>query len=307
MPRILEHRERQQKLEETAADARVMLSQRRVALDDVNTITAYAQDMSRYLRESELTERRAFIESFVKEIMVEPGGALVRYTIPMPEDSLIGEKDAEEMALHSSVLSTVKSGGLGWTHGFQGGQTTLLGPADVMIPHAADHAPEFGSRKPGGNSRPQGAHARRWFLGGHAMPLIPDDELAVGTFQHLHPQAGVASAFLIGQQLQDPPVVLNRVVPSHLPSILVAQDLGEAQIGVSRAVCRFRMLGLHGEAGVVARQEVPQHSVGLVHGAGSGQTQFGYQPVLQGPGCPFHTALGLWRAGEDLPDSQFLQ
>ena len=111
MPRIREHRERQQKLEETAEDARVMLSQRRVVLDDVNTITAYAQDMSTYLRESELTERRSFIESFVKDIMVEPGGALVRYTIPMPEDSPIGEKDAEEVALHSPVLSTVKRGG----------------------------------------------------------------------------------------------------------------------------------------------------------------------------------------------------
>ena len=67
--------------------------------------------MSAYLRESELTERRAFVESFVKEIMVEPGGALVRYTIPMPEDSPIGGVDAEEVALHSPVLSTVKSGG----------------------------------------------------------------------------------------------------------------------------------------------------------------------------------------------------
>ena len=111
MPRIREHRERQQKLEETAEDARLMLSQRRVVLDDVETITAYTQDMSNYLRESELTERRAFIESFVKEIVVEPGGALVRYTIPMPEDSPIGERDAEEMALHSPVLSTVKRGG----------------------------------------------------------------------------------------------------------------------------------------------------------------------------------------------------
>ena len=114
MPRIREHRERQQKLEETVEEARVMLSQRRVVLDDVNTITAYAQDMNNYLRESELTERRAFIESFVKEIMVEPDGAMVRYTIPMPEDSPIGEKDTEEMALHSPVLSTVKRGGPRW-------------------------------------------------------------------------------------------------------------------------------------------------------------------------------------------------
>ena len=45
---------------------------------------------------------------------VEPAGALVRYTIPMTEDSPTGERDAEEMALHSPVLSTVKSGGPDW-------------------------------------------------------------------------------------------------------------------------------------------------------------------------------------------------
>ena len=34
----------------------------------MKTITAYAKDMSRFLQKSELTERRAFIETFVKEI-----------------------------------------------------------------------------------------------------------------------------------------------------------------------------------------------------------------------------------------------
>ena len=110
-PRIRDHRERQEKLEASAAEARAMLSQRREVLDDVETIAAYAQDMSVFLNESELTERRAFIESFVKEIVVQPGNALVRYTIPMPQDSPIGGMDAEEVALHAPVLSTVKSGG----------------------------------------------------------------------------------------------------------------------------------------------------------------------------------------------------
>ena len=108
-PRIRDHRERQEKLETAAAEARAMLSQRREVLDDVETIAAYAQDMSVFLNESELTERRAFIESFVKEIVVQPGGALLRYTIPMPQDSPIGGMDAEEVALHAPVLSTVKS------------------------------------------------------------------------------------------------------------------------------------------------------------------------------------------------------
>ena len=77
----------------------------------LETITAYALDMSMFLNESELTERRAFIESFVKEIVVMPDNAVVRYTIPMPDDSPIPGRDVEDMALNGSVLSTVKFGG----------------------------------------------------------------------------------------------------------------------------------------------------------------------------------------------------
>ena len=41
-PRIRDHRERQEKLEASAEEARAILSQRREVLDDVETITAYA-------------------------------------------------------------------------------------------------------------------------------------------------------------------------------------------------------------------------------------------------------------------------
>ena len=58
-----------------------MLSERWVRLDDAETITAFAQDTSTYLNESELTERGAFIESLVKEIVVSPGKVLIRYSI----------------------------------------------------------------------------------------------------------------------------------------------------------------------------------------------------------------------------------
>ena len=81
--RIKEHRQRKERLEDAAADARAVLSQRRAHLDDVKTISAYAKDMKDFLQESELTERRSFIESFVKEIIVIPGDALIRYTIPI--------------------------------------------------------------------------------------------------------------------------------------------------------------------------------------------------------------------------------
>ena len=114
--RIREHRDRQERLEDLAAEARATLAERREVLDDVETITAYARDMSEFLKESELTERRAFIETFVKEIVVIPGNALLRYTIPMPDDSPIPGRNAEDMALNGSVLSTVKNGGPNWTN-----------------------------------------------------------------------------------------------------------------------------------------------------------------------------------------------
>ena len=77
----------------------------------MKTIAAYAKEMRDFLNESELTERRAFIESFVKEIVVMPGDAILRYTVPMPDDSLIPGRATEKVALNGSVLSTVKNGG----------------------------------------------------------------------------------------------------------------------------------------------------------------------------------------------------
>ena len=111
-PRIKEHRERERKLQDAAREAEAALSERRVQLDDVKTIAAFAKDMSEYLNQSELTERRAFIGSFVEEIVVGPGEARVRYSIPMPQDSRIAGMDAEEVAIPRPVLSTVNRGGL---------------------------------------------------------------------------------------------------------------------------------------------------------------------------------------------------
>ena len=110
-PRIRQHRDRQERLEYSAEQARAALAQRRKVLDDVNTIAAYAKDMRDFLNESELTERRAFIKSFVKEIVVMPGDALLRYTVPMPDDSLIPGRAAEKVALPAPVLSTMHDGG----------------------------------------------------------------------------------------------------------------------------------------------------------------------------------------------------
>ena len=63
-----------------------------------------------------ITESRAFIKSFVKEIKVKPGKATVFYTLPTPPDSPIGGGDAAEVALHGPVVrSSVHVGGEGET------------------------------------------------------------------------------------------------------------------------------------------------------------------------------------------------
>ena len=85
--RIREHRERQEKLEIAAEEDRALLSERRAVLDNVDTIAAFAEDMSDFLMTSEITESRAFIKSFVKEIKVKPGKATVYYTIPISQST----------------------------------------------------------------------------------------------------------------------------------------------------------------------------------------------------------------------------
>ena len=109
--RIRDHKERQERLESAAEGAKAILSQRRAVLDDVRTITAYAQDMNRFLRKSELTERRAFIETFVKEIELLPDNAVVRYTIPISQSTPKTELFLGGRFGHNQVSSGGSAGG----------------------------------------------------------------------------------------------------------------------------------------------------------------------------------------------------
>ena len=52
-----------------------------------------------------------FAGSPVTEIAVEPGNAAIRDAIPMPQDCLIGDRDAKEMPQRSPVLPAVTDGG----------------------------------------------------------------------------------------------------------------------------------------------------------------------------------------------------
>ena len=58
---------------------------------------------------------------------MELADSLMRYTIPMPDDSPIPGRNAEEMALNGSVLSTVQNGGA------EGTRTPDLNTASVAL------------------------------------------------------------------------------------------------------------------------------------------------------------------------------
>ena len=105
--RIAAHRERRERLEMATEEARTALAERRAILEKVETIAAYAKDMGEYLKTSELTETKAFIRSFVKDIRISPGKASIAYTIPMPDDSPIGPANIAEMALNGPVITAV--------------------------------------------------------------------------------------------------------------------------------------------------------------------------------------------------------
>ena len=85
--RIREHRERKEKLEIAAEEARALLKERRQFLDSADTIAAFATEMSEFLKTSELTETKAFVGSFVKEVVVKPGRAAIVYSIPISQST----------------------------------------------------------------------------------------------------------------------------------------------------------------------------------------------------------------------------
>ena len=112
---IVELRERKETLEVAAEEARGLLKERRQLLDSADTIATFAEEMSEFLKTSELTETKAFVHSFVKEVQVKPGRAAITYYMPTPDDSPIGGADAAEIALNGRVMNSVLPGGAGGT------------------------------------------------------------------------------------------------------------------------------------------------------------------------------------------------
>jgi site-specific DNA recombinase len=107
VPRIRELQSRQEQLQLRRIEIENQMSDRRVELADLETISGYVEDLHELLKEGSLAERRSFIRSFVKEIRVTGNEAVLSYSIPLlPEKVAIGKE---------GVLPTVQYSGRYWT------------------------------------------------------------------------------------------------------------------------------------------------------------------------------------------------
>ena len=108
--RIGEHRERERRLSDTADEVRRALVKTQSRLAGAKFVASFAEKVGDALDRSEFKERRVFIRSFVKEIVVGSGQAVIRYTIPMPSNDSGTGLDTEDKWSPQPVLSTVTHG-----------------------------------------------------------------------------------------------------------------------------------------------------------------------------------------------------
>lgn len=102
-PRLQELRAQHDLLLTRKSELETILSQRKIELANPEIVKAYVEDLRQLIESSELSERKAFIKSFVKEIKVIGNEGRIRYTFPIPPDN------HEEEGL--GVLPTVRYGG----------------------------------------------------------------------------------------------------------------------------------------------------------------------------------------------------
>ncbi|MFP3975662.1 MAG: recombinase family protein, partial [Dehalococcoidia bacterium] len=83
-PRIKELRARQDDLAQARLQLETDIAAQAPESVDMATVKAYASDLRTLLEESELTERKSFLRSFVERITVDHDRVTIRYRLPMP-------------------------------------------------------------------------------------------------------------------------------------------------------------------------------------------------------------------------------
>jgi len=91
-PRIRELKSRQDELSKIRIQLEAEAVARGVEQVDTALVKEYAQDLRSLLEEADLTERKAFLRSFIKRIEVNKGQATVHYNLPLPPDEKIKQE-----------------------------------------------------------------------------------------------------------------------------------------------------------------------------------------------------------------------
>jgi site-specific DNA recombinase len=101
--RIRDLRQRQELLQAKRIEIESQMSDRKVELTDLETVSCCIDELHDILKEGTLAERRTFIKSFIKDIRVTGNEAVLTYTMPMLPEKVTIEKEG--------VLPTVQYGG----------------------------------------------------------------------------------------------------------------------------------------------------------------------------------------------------
>ena len=91
-PRIKELRSRQDKLLQTKAELENQLAEQRIESIDAQTSGWYVQELAGLLDEGSLSERRAFLKGFIKEVRVTDNEVLMTYTMPVRQMEQTGRR-----------------------------------------------------------------------------------------------------------------------------------------------------------------------------------------------------------------------
>ena len=102
-PRLQELTTQHDNLMARKTEIETLLSQRKIELAGPELVRQYVEDLRQFIDSTELTERRSFIKSFVKEIKVTGNEGHIFYNFPIPPD------DHEDDGI--GVLPTVRYGG----------------------------------------------------------------------------------------------------------------------------------------------------------------------------------------------------
>lgn len=92
--------QRQEQLQAKKHELEALLSDRRVEVASLETVTYYVNDLRNLLEESSLTERKSFVRSFVKEVKVTGDEVLLTHTIPLPPQGISEERVGVLYSVH---------------------------------------------------------------------------------------------------------------------------------------------------------------------------------------------------------------